>query len=305
MSKAYTAFNGDAFWNDGYVQELDMAETAVYFHYITSPRLENSGVFKEGRRMVSFYVKTDIDTVKNADAKLEKDGKIYRIGEWVIVPSSLKHQKFDRSPNMIKGIYEQLKTAPLEVLRKLQECGYGLDLTPVISSEESDMPPNPSEPLPEPLSNPSETHALYSDSYKDSYSDKDSDKEFKECINLQTPEKPEDLDLETSEKVFVRIWQRNADIFNSAARIEKPEEWAAFWEKRPYPPDDIKRRMQNFIDGVRCGSIEKRFVPRTPDRFVLKGHLNASDAPYKKNENRGGVSPPSSPAEKKSIGWLE
>jgi hypothetical protein len=68
MSKEYTAFNGDAFWNDGYVQELDMAETAVYFHYITSPRLENSGVFKEGRRMVSFYVKTGIDTVKNADA---------------------------------------------------------------------------------------------------------------------------------------------------------------------------------------------------------------------------------------------
>jgi hypothetical protein len=91
MAKEYTAFNGDAFWNDGYVQELDMAETAVYFHYITSPRLENSGVFKEGQRMVSFYVKTDIDTVKNADAKLEKDGKVYRIGEWVIVPSSLKH----------------------------------------------------------------------------------------------------------------------------------------------------------------------------------------------------------------------
>jgi hypothetical protein len=141
------------------VQELDMVETAVYFHYITSPRLENSGVFKEGQRMVSFYVKTDIAAVKNVDEKLEKDGKIYRIGEWVIVPSSLKHQKFDRCPNMIKGIYEQLKTAPVKVLKKLQECGYVLDLTSIVSVEESDMPPNPSGTLPEPFRNPSRTLA--------------------------------------------------------------------------------------------------------------------------------------------------
>ena len=156
MSKEYTAFNGDAFWNDGYVQELDMAETAVYFHYITSPRLENSGVFKEGRRMVSFYVKTDIETVKNADAKLEKDGKIYRIGEWVLVPSSIKHQKFEQNKNVVNGIYEQLKTAPVEVLKKLRECGYVLDLTSLISDGESGGPPSPSEAPGDPLGTPSE-----------------------------------------------------------------------------------------------------------------------------------------------------
>jgi hypothetical protein len=88
------------------------------------------------------------------------------------------------------------------------------------------------------------------------------------------------------------------------ARIEKSKEWAVFWEKCPYPPDDIKRRMQNYIDGVKNGSIEKRFVPRTPDRFVLKGHLNTSDTPYKKNENRGGVSPPLNQTGKKSLGGL-
>jgi hypothetical protein len=304
MSKEYTAFNGDAFWNDGYVQELNMAETAVYFHYITSPRLENSGVFKEGQRMVSFYIKTDLETVKNADSKLEKDGKIFRIGEWVIVPSSLKHQKFDRSPNMIKGIYEQLKAVPVEILKKLQECGYVLDLTPIVSGIESEdhpaLPeplPNPSDTLPEPLPNPSETLPLDSDS------DIDSDKEFKDYIN--SPEKSGNSESETSEKVFFQIWQQNMDIFNFAARIENPKELAAFWEKCPYPPDDIRRRMQNFIDGVKNGSIEKRFVPRTPDRFILKGHLSASDAPYKKNGKHFGVSPPSNPAEKKSLGGLE
>jgi hypothetical protein len=59
--------------------------------------------------------------------------------------------------------------------------------------------------------------------------------------------------------------------------------------------------MQNYIDGVKNGFIERRFVPRTPDRFVLKGHLNTSDTPYKK----GGVSPPPGPTDKKSLGGLE
>jgi hypothetical protein len=106
-------------------------------------------------------------------------------------------------------------------------------------------------------------------------------------------------------KLFICLWQKNPDIFNLAGRIEKPKEWAAFWEKCPYPPDDIKRRMQNFIDGVKNGSIEKIFVPRTPDRFVLKGHLNTSDTPYKKDGNRGGVSPPLNLMDKKSLGGLE
>jgi hypothetical protein len=295
MSKEYTAFNGDAFWNDGYVQELDMAETAVYFHYITSPRLENSGVFKETQRMVSFYVKADLDTVKKADEKMEKDGKICRVGEWVIVPSSLKHQKFDRSPNTIKGIYEQLKTAPVEVLERLQQCGYILDLSPVLSPTESETP-NPSETLPEPLPNPSETDPLYSDQDQDS----NSDQELKNS-EIHLPE-----NAENPEKVFLHIWQQNKDIFNFAARIESPKDYDAFWEKCPYPPDDIKRRMQNYIDGVKSGAILKKYVPRTPDRFVLNWHLNASDAPYKKTEKRSGHSPPpSNLAGKKSLGGLE
>jgi hypothetical protein len=216
----------------------------------------------------------------------------------VIVPSSLKHQKFDKNPNIIKSIYEQLKTAPVEVLNKLQKCGYVLDLSPVISSAESDTPSNPSGTPPEPLPNPSGTPPLYLDSDSDIDIDSDSDK------NINLPEKSGNSNCETSEKVFLRIWQRNMDIFNFAARIEKPKEWAAFWEKCPYPPDDIKRRMQNFIDGVKNGSIEKLYVPRTPDRFVLKGHLNTSDSPYRKNGKQGGVSPPSL-KDKKSLGGLD
>jgi hypothetical protein len=259
MSKEYTAFNGHAFWNDGYVQELDTTEKAVYFHYITSPFLENSGVFKEGRRMAAFYVGIDIDTMKNAEEKLEKDGKIYRVGEWVIVPSSLKHQHFgNATSNTVKGMYEQLKTVPAKVLSRLRRCDYALDLSPVLSPEKSDTTktaaakrgrgrppaaksvaaePEPATPVVsdtteavaaipvavaiEPLPNPSGTPTLYSDS--DLNRDKELElREEREEPDSKQADAPEDAPLSFSEKVF-------------SENLEKPEEPA-----QPEPSQKIK-----------------------------------------------------------------
>jgi hypothetical protein len=263
MSKEYTAFNCDSFWNDGYVQELDMAETAVYFHYITSPRLENSGVFKEGQRMVSFYVKTDIDTVKSADAKLEKDGKIFRIGEWVIIPSSLKHQKFDRSPNMIKGIYEQLKTVPVEALKKLQDCGYLLDLSPIISGSE----------IAEPLPNPSETLPLYIDIDLDQYPDKDSNSDQEKYSESGKDDRP---------KLVISLWQKNGDIFNAFSSFKHPKDWLSFWEKSDITKEQIKTAFKNYIQGIKSGAIERKYIPANVDTFVLNGWIQKSQEPYRK-----------------------
>jgi hypothetical protein len=269
MSKEYTAFNGDAFWNDGYVQELDMAETAVYFHYITSPRLENSGVFKEGQRMVSFYTKSDIDTVKKADAKLEKDGKIYRIGEWVIVPSSLKHQKFDKSPNAIKGIYEQLKTLPVEVLNKLRQCGYILDLTPVLSAAESEIQPNPSITLSEGLHNPSESLPLYSDS------DSDSDQEIKNSSSaLAEKDKPE---------TAPEIAEAAPPVVEAPLPDSKPQKPVGKPKKAPLrerePENDYERVEKVYLhnwDGLyKQGKVktENPVVNWTQTRALLKKHF--------------------------------
>ncbi len=289
MAKEYTAFNGDAFWNDGYVQDLNMTETAIYFHYITSPRLENSGVYKESQRIVSFYTKVDIEAVKQIDEKLENDGKVYRVGEWVIVPSSLKHQRFEKSENVKIGILKQLKSAPIEVLKILQQCDYIIDVSSLFPQENKekgvseDNPETQEEPLPnpsdtptQPLDTPLVPCALYSDI--------DIDQDINN-VCVKTNEK--DSEIKSPEKLFLYVWQHNPDIFNATSRIESPKEWKNFWETSQTTYEQVEIAMNNFIADVKCGVIASRYVPSMPDRFVLKGWINKCQSRFTpKNTDR-------------------
>jgi hypothetical protein len=89
------------------------------------------------------------------------------------------------------------------------------------------------------------------------------------------PDKKPDVapDFENdAQKLFLRIWQTTpGKIFNALARIESPKEWARWWSTDPPTCDEVRLVMQNVIEDVRCGTLEVRFIPITPDRFVLGG----------------------------------
>jgi hypothetical protein len=38
----------------------------------------------------------------------------------------------------------------------------------------------------------------------------------------------------------------------------------------------------NFADGINSGAIQRRFIPATPDRFVLKGGISRYQEPILK-----------------------
>jgi len=82
-------------------------------------------------------------------------------------------------------------------------------------------------------------------------------------------------------KLFIQIWQRNGDIFNALARIESPNEWEHFWATAPPTCDEVKAAMQNVIDDVKSGRLERRFIARSPDKFVLNGGLVRHKTRYK------------------------
>lgn len=82
-----------------------------------------------------------------------------------------------------------------------------------------------------------------------------------------------DIEFSDPQKLFLYIWQHNSDVFNSLARIEQPKEWANFWEKSNTTCEQVRTAMDNFIADVGTRAIERRFVPSTPDRFVLKGWI--------------------------------
>jgi hypothetical protein len=87
---------------------------------------------------------------------------------------------------------------------------------------------------------------------------------------------------ETFSSHFIRRWQQNADVFNFLARLKRPSDWQAFWEQNTMTLEQIDLAIDNFIAGVKSGAIERRFVPSSPDAFVINGWLQRSAEPFKK-----------------------
>ena len=104
---------------------------------------------------------------------------------------------------------------------------------------------------------------------------------------------------------FIYHWQHNGDIFNPIVRLKKPNEWNAFWERSNITIAQIDIAMKNYIEAVKSGVIERRYIPANPDTFVLNGWIQKSQERYQKQGP-----PPSTgkskPVEgKKSLGGLD
>jgi hypothetical protein len=126
--------------------------------------------------------------------------------------------------------------------------------------------------------------------------------------NTDPPENANACDFSDPKKLFLHIWQTTpGNVFNSLARIEKPNDFAAFWAGKftTAPPDcaEIKRVMQNVIDDVQSGALERRYIPKTPDRFVLGGGFTRHQTRFR--QEKSGKPPPPNLAGKKSLGGLE
>jgi hypothetical protein len=134
---------------------------------------------------------------------------------------------------------------------------------------------------------------------------KDSDIDIdSKCDDVSVSENSETKKSASPAEHFIYLWQHNGDIFNALAPFKKPNEWNAFWARSNITNEQIDRAMTNFIEAIKSGAMERRFVPANPDTFVLNGWILKSQDPYRKQ------SPPPSTGKsasgpKKSLGGLE
>jgi hypothetical protein len=104
---------------------------------------------------------------------------------------------------------------------------------------------------------------------------------------ISSTENPQNIDFpETLPEYFIRRWQQTPDVFNCLARLKKPNDWDAFWEQNAMTMKQIDLALNNYIEGLRTGAIERKYIPSSPDGFVLNGHLARSIEPYKKPNQR-------------------
>jgi hypothetical protein len=112
-------------------------------------------------------------------------------------------------------------------------------------------------------------------------SDSDSDSEIDKRHRTKDTDPHYEKSVSPSEH-FIHHWQHNGDIFNPFVRLKKPNEWKAFWERSNITIEQIDVAMQNYIEAVRSGIIERRYIPVNPDTFVLNGWIQKSQERYQK-----------------------
>lgn len=237
-----------SFWDDEWVQTLNLVEKGVYLYLLTNPLTNIAGVYKLSPRRIVFDTGLEENEMEKIMDKFEKAGKAYRHGEFVIIPSWPSHQAINT--NVDKGIRRILKTLSYEVISFLVEVGYRY-------------------PLDEFLKGSSHTAAA-----------------------VQEAEPVPDVSSEEMRK-FLRLWQTTKDkdghsIFQITATIENPRDWERYWRESPPSTEEIETAFRNFADGINSGAIQRRFIPATPDRFVLKGGITRYQQPLLQERGKGG-----------------
>jgi hypothetical protein len=251
-----------SFWDDPWIVSLEPLEQFLYLYFLTNPLTNIAGVYQISIRRMVNDTKLEEAEIRRIIEKFQDAGKAYYYkNEFLALPNWPKHQRWENRKKIQGGIDACLKKLPQNIIVFLKEIGYKY-----------------------PMDNLSITYPYHTDKlfmpdiYDRNYSDTDFD-----------PDLDIDTNTETARKLssrFIQLWQSNGDVFNFLARIQNPKNWEAFWKSCTFTEDDLDVRVGNFVAGVKSGSIERRFIPASPDAFVLRGWLQRSVDPYKKQDKK-------------------
>jgi hypothetical protein len=117
-----------SFWDDEWVCSLKPLEKMLYLYLLTNPLTNIAGVYKITERRIVFDTGLTQKQVQDFIGKFQEDHKAYRMGEYVVIPSAPKHQQWETSDKIYKGIVNYLEEIGPENLRQLVRMNYKFDL---------------------------------------------------------------------------------------------------------------------------------------------------------------------------------
>jgi len=121
-----------SFWDDEWVQKLNLTEKALYLYLLTNTLTNIAGVYKISERRILFDTGLQYSEYINIFGKFEKAGKAFRIGEYIALPKWPKHQRWEIHAKIKTGIESILKKLPVETLKKLKKIGYTYPIDTII-----------------------------------------------------------------------------------------------------------------------------------------------------------------------------
>ena len=233
-----------SFWEDEWIaEELSFVEKGFYLYLLTNPLTNVAGVYKLSMRRIVFDTGLKEDEINAMFRKFEDAGKAYRYEKYVILPKWCKHQKVENK-NIRTGIENVLKELDSGLIAFMQKVGFCYDLSKFLQSASPEAD-------------------CKNDFAKQS-------KAFTKQVVPVTKQPVADM--------YLKMWRETKDengccIFPVSATIEKPKEWARFWQETDITEEQIERAFRNFKDGIISGAIERRYIPSKPDRWLLGGGI--------------------------------
>lgn len=104
----------DSFWTDSYVENLDPIEKLLFIYLLTNPLCNIAGIYQIQPKRIAFEIGIEREMVEKLLGRFQKDGKILRHNEWILIVNHAKHQAFS-NPNVTAGIKRIIEELPPEV----------------------------------------------------------------------------------------------------------------------------------------------------------------------------------------------
>lgn len=103
----------DEFWTDTYVEDLDPSEKLLFLYLITNPLCNVAGIYEIKLKRIAYETGFDKEMVEKILSRFERDGKVLRQDDWIIVVNFAKNQA--NNPNMLQGMQRIIDALPEKI----------------------------------------------------------------------------------------------------------------------------------------------------------------------------------------------
>ena len=91
----------DSFWTDSYIEKLSPDEKLLFLYLLTNPLANVLGIYEIRAKRIGFETGYDIEVVENILSRFERDKKILRHNDYIVLVNHLKNQS--TNPSIIQG----------------------------------------------------------------------------------------------------------------------------------------------------------------------------------------------------------
>lgn len=113
-----------SFWDDAWIQDIQPAAKLLYMYLLTNPLTNIAGIYKITTKRIAFDTGLSADRIETYLAEFQEAKKIYRSGEYIILPNWPKHQQFESRKKIQLGIAKIIEDLPVSLKTLLPKIGY-------------------------------------------------------------------------------------------------------------------------------------------------------------------------------------